>query len=116
MTVDGIPPEPETEAVFGRWLQLAVTVGRIAATLHLPGYKQASTAVGLLIALIDAENDQAGLLKSIKADTAALRAGPLKEALRSMRDAQRVGPADSSWDTFIRRAEGKLSEARELVS
>jgi hypothetical protein len=33
-----------------------------------------------------------------------------------MQDARRVGPTDSSWDIFIRRAEDKLSEARQLVS
>ncbi len=116
MAADRIPPGPELEAVFGKWLQMAAAVGQIIAVLHLPGYKRAAAAIGVLIALHDAENDQAVLLKSIKADTAAMRAGPLKEALRSIGDAQRVGPADPSWDTYTRRAEGKLSQARELVS
>jgi hypothetical protein len=116
MAADRIPPGPELEAVFGKWLQMAAAVGQIIAVLHLPGYKRAASVISVLIALHDAENDQAVLLKSIKADTAAMRAGPLKEALRSIGDAQRVGPADPSWDTYTRRAESKLSEARELVS
>ena len=79
MTLDGIPPGPEMEAVFGRWLQIATTIGRLVSLLHLPGHQQASAVIGALLALNDAENetDQIALLKSIKADTAALRVGPL---------------------------------------
>jgi hypothetical protein len=116
MTLEGIPPGPETEDVFGGWLEIAATVGQFVSALHLPGYRGASAVVNLLTALTAAQDGQTALLRSIKADTAALRMAPLKEALLSLEDARRVGPADSSWDTFIRRAEAKLSEARALVS
>ena len=114
MTLEGIPSSPETEAVFGGWLEVATRVGRFVS--QLPGLHGASVVIGLLTALNDAQNDQTALLRSIKADTAALRVAPLKEALHSLEDAQRVGLTDSSWSTFIGRAEAKLSEARELVS
>jgi hypothetical protein len=114
MSLEAIPPEPGMKDVFGGWDEVATAVGQLVS--QLPGLGGAQAVVGLLLALLNAQDSQSGLLKSIKADIAALRIAPYKEALHSLEDARRVGPAYPSWDTFIRRAEAKLSEARELAS
>jgi hypothetical protein len=88
MASEWVPSEPEANVAFGKWLQMAGTVGQLISILHVPGYNKVSVITGLLITLSDAQNDQAALLRSIKADTAALRAGPLREALRSIGDAK----------------------------
>lgn len=114
MSWESIPPGPETENLFGGWLEIAQMVARFVS--QLPGHGGASVVVDLLGALTDAQDGQAALLKSIKADTAALRKSPWKQAVESLADARRVGPTDPSWGRFLDRAEAKLSEARQLVS
>jgi len=114
MTLESLPSGPEAEELFGGWLEIAVTVGRFVS--QLPGYGGVSAVVNLLAALTDAQDGRTALLRSIKADTAAMRIAPLKGALLSLQEARRVGPADPLWDTFIRRAEDSLSKALALVS
>jgi hypothetical protein len=100
--------------VFGVWAGIALKAGRLISRLGiLPG---GSEAVDLLGALVDAQNSQSALLKSIKADTAALRNERYKVALNSMAEALRVGPRDPLWAINIRRAEDNLSHALALVS
>jgi hypothetical protein len=113
MSLEATPPNPQVGDVIGRWLGVANRVMPFIA--QLPGLQGVSVVVPLLGALNDIENDQIALLKSIKADTAALRENPFKLALSRMEDARRVGPADSSWNTFLSSAEASLSEARGLV-
>jgi len=114
MTLEPMPPSPEAEDLFGGWLEIAATIGRFIS--HLPGLPGGSVIVDLLAALTGAQDSQVGLLKSIKADTAAIRMNPFRVALQSLQDAQRVGPAHPSWGTFIRRAEDRFIEASKLVS
>jgi hypothetical protein len=114
MTLEPMPPSPEEENLFGGWLEIAATIGRFISPL--PGLPGGSVIMDLLAALTGAQDTQTGLLKSIKADTAALRMNPFRVALQSLQDAQRVGPAHPSWGTFIRRAEDKFIEASKLVS
>ncbi len=114
MTLEGISPGPEAEDVFGGWVEIAATVSRFVS--QVPGLHGASVVTDLLAAVADAQYGQTALLKSIKADTAALRMNPFKVALQSLEDARRVGPAHPSWDTFIRRAEDKFIEASKLAS
>jgi len=114
MAQDAIPPGPQTGGAFGRWVEVAGTVGRLAS--QLPGLHGVSVVIDVLAALTDAQNGQTALLKSIKADTAALRIAPFKVAVESLGEALRVGPADPSWDTYIHRTEEKLSDALALVS
>jgi hypothetical protein len=114
MSLEAVPPDPAAEDVFGRWSEIAGAVVRFVS--QLPGLRNGSVVMDLLLVFTDAQRGQTALLKSIKADTAALRVAPLKEALQSLEDARRVGPTDPLWDTFIRRAEANLSTARTLVS
>jgi hypothetical protein len=114
MDLEAIPPEPEMKDVFGGWEQIAAAVGRVVAQLPALGGSPGITS--LLVALLDAQTGQADLLKSIKADTLALRTAPYKEAMHSLDAARRVGPGDRFWNIYIERAEAKLSEAQELVS
>jgi len=104
---------PEQE-IFGGWAQLAVASGR--AISLVPGLSRASAFVDLLVALIDVQDSQIGLLKSIKADTAALRSAPFKEAVDNLQQARRVGPSDPFWGRYIDRAEDRLSQAFSLAS
>jgi hypothetical protein len=114
MTMEGISPGPEAEDLFGGWIEIAATVSRFVS--QLPGFRGGSVVTDLLAALTDTQVGQAALLKSIKADTAALRKKPFKVALQSLEDARRVGPDHPSWDTFLRRAEDNFVEAGTLVS
>jgi hypothetical protein len=114
MGLEITPPGPQTRDVFGGWLEIAQMVARFVS--QLPGLGGAPVVVDLLGVLADAQDGQTALLKSIKADTAALRVAPWKEAVESLADARRVGPTDPSWGRFLDRAEAKLSEARQLVS
>jgi len=113
MTFEAPQSGPEQE-IFGDWAQLAAVAGR--AVSLVPGLSRASAFVDLLVALIDVQHSQTGLLKSIKADTAALRSAKFKEALDSLQHARRVGPSDSYWGHHIDRAEDRLSQAFSLAS
>ena len=114
VTPEPMPPGQEEEGLFGGWLDIAAAIGRFIS--RLPGLPAGPVIADLLAALTDAQESGTGLLKSVKADTAAIRKRPFKVALQSLRDAQRVGPAHSSWDTFIRRAEDQFSWASQVAS
>jgi hypothetical protein len=113
MTLEAPQSGPEQQ-IFGGWTQLAVAAGR--AISLAPGLSRASAFVDLLVALIDVQDSQTGLLKSIKADTAAIRSGPFKEAVENIQHARRVGPSDPLWGRYINRAEDRLSQAFSLAS
>jgi hypothetical protein len=108
MTLEA-PQSGPGEQTFGGWAQLAVAAGRAISVV--PGLSRASAFVDLLVAVIDVQESQTGLLKSIKADTAAIRGGPFKEAVQNLQQARRVGPSDPFWIRHIDRAEDRLSEA-----
>jgi hypothetical protein len=108
MTFEAPQSGPEQE-IFGDWAQLAAAAGR--AVSLVPGLSRASAFVDLLVALIDVQHSQTGLLKSIKADTAAERRAPFQEAVNNLQDARRVGPSHRFWGRYIDRAEDRLSQA-----
>jgi hypothetical protein len=98
----------------GRWLPVAQSISQVAMQLHgMPG---ASMVLGLLVAVTDPDSSPEGLLRSIKADTSALRMAPLRTAMRALSDARRVGQEHSEWSRYIDRADDELSRARSLAS
>lgn len=98
----------------GRWLPVAQSISQLALQLHgMPG---ASMVLGLLVAVTDPEGSPEGLLRSIKADTSALRMAPLRTAMQALSDARRVGQEHSEWSRYIDRADDELSRARSLAS
>ena len=113
MDLEGTSSSPQME-IFGRLGELAVAAGRVVS--KLPGLDGLSPVVDLLATLLQVQESQITLLKSIKADTTALRSAPFKEALHSLEDARLVGPRHPYWNTYIHRAEDKMSEAYELAS
>jgi hypothetical protein len=113
MSMQPFPSAPGQPApdkyLFGGWADLAAAFGRAVGVV--PGLQAAPALVDVLVALLSVQDSQSGLLKSIKADTAAIRSGPFKEAMESLEDARRVGPADTFWSRYIDRAEDRLSQA-----
>lgn len=113
MTLEAPQSGPD-EQTFGGWAQLAVAAGRAISVV--PGLSRASAFVDLLVAVIDVQESQTGLLKSIKADTAAIRSGPFREAVDNLQQARRVGPSDPFWSRHMDRAEDRLSQAFSFAS
>ena len=113
MDLEGTSSSPQME-IFGQLGKLAVAAGQVVS--QLPGLDGLSPVVNLLATLLQVQESQITLLKSIKADTTALRSAPFKEALHSLEDAQLVGPKHPYWNTYIHRAEDRMSEAYELAS
>lgn len=114
MSPDVNPPAAGGRETFGRWMPVAALLARHA--FELAGVPGGSAVVDVVVALVDVQGGgHAGLLSSIKDDTATVRAAPLNEALQCLDDAKRVGPEDPLWDNYIRRAEERLGQARQLA-
>lgn len=99
--------------VCGGWAKVAVELAGVLAELHgIPG---AGAVARLLDSLVDTQCSQDSVLRSIKADTSALRNEHFLSGLNRLGDARHAGPAHPMWEVYLTSAEEHLSSARSLV-
>ncbi|MFQ6330939.1 hypothetical protein ACLMAL_33075 [Nocardia sp. CWNU-33] len=113
MASDAPPSGGQAGRIFGPLVDVAIPLAKIVGPAT--GLSGLPAVVDLIAALINIQVGQAAALRSIKADTAILRNSPMREGLKLLEDARRVGPDDGHWRTYITRAEERLSTARTLV-
>lgn len=99
--------------VYGGWAKVAVELAGVVAELH--GVPGAGAVARLLDSLIDTQCSQDSMLRSIKADTSALRNEHFLSGLNRLGDARQAGPAHPMWEVYLSSAEEHLSSARSLV-
>ena len=106
--VDAPPPGDS------RWRGLAdaTTVFALARS-GVPG---AESALGLIRALYDIEDDQSRMLHSIERDVALLRKGPFLTGRLLLSEAGRMGPADPEYRPMLSGAKDKFYEAEPLAA
>ncbi|HEY6480908.1 MAG TPA: hypothetical protein VIZ00_12815 [Streptosporangiaceae bacterium] len=109
LPVVAAPPPGE-----GRWRGLAGATAAFA--LARSGVPGAESALGLVRALYDIEDDQARMLNSIQRDVALLRKGPFLAARLLLSEAARMGPADPEYQRMLGGAKDKLYEAAPLAA
>jgi hypothetical protein len=106
--VDAPPPGE------GRWRGLADASAVFA--LARSGVPGADSALGLIRALYDIEDDQARMLHSIERDVELLRKGPFLSGRLLLSEAARMGPADPEYRNMLRGAKDKFYEAEPLAA
>jgi hypothetical protein len=110
-----LPNSGSGSDAFGAWSAVASKVAKVAIAIGkvVPGV---SEAADVLNALVEVEDSDSGLLKSIKADTVALRNKHFKAGVRSLREATLARDDEELWKFHIDRAQHNLHDAIDLVN
>ncbi len=97
-----------------RWADLAqASVTLALAGSGVPG---AESALGVIRALYDIEDDQTRMLRSIEYKVGLLQQGPFRAGRLLINEARRLGPADPEYQRMLAAARNKFYEAQPLAA
>jgi hypothetical protein len=104
----------EQTAGPGKWAGLADA--SIAFTLARSGVPGAESALGLLRALYNIEDDQTRMLHSIERNVRLLQEGPFRAGRLRLSEALRLGPSDPEYQRMLGAAKDSFYEAQPLAA
>ncbi|MFF4509076.1 hypothetical protein [Streptomyces sp. NPDC001401] len=104
--------DSSAESDLNRWIAIgSATVVLGLSTAGLPG----DAIMKLITALVDVEEVQSTMLKSIDEKATRLLDGPLRTAQLLLREAQRTGPADPRYAAILQQAWERSFDAYGLA-
>jgi len=97
-----------------QWSGLASAVQSYA--IAVSGMPAADSAISVLKALYGVEDAQVTMLNSIDRHVRLLREGPFRSGQLFLSEAQRVGPADEEYSSFLAKARDHFYDAHGLAA